>query len=332
MLRPIPFIRLLSALGLVLAGLVAMHHPAQTSAQAAGQGGVTVLSVVPDDPTDARFQVPYTYLINAGTRDGVTAAASGSETYQAYDGESGEILATKAIGADGSAELVYPYATANGRRDVHVININDTGDGSDSVTVDDTITVVVNTGAGSGAAPTDAPTTEPTTTPPPPTATPRTPRPTSTATMAATTAPSSAPSGSTGGQNGMRAAIYAGNCDSDFSGDPVATLSDVAAPDGTPRGAGAATVVALSSSTIDATFDTLLNDDHVLVVFGNDDKPVACGAIGGVIRGDGSLVFGLSPVGDSGYTGVAYLLEDNGKIQVALFLTQGGTPQATPSA
>lgn len=339
MQRCVLLIRLLGVFGLTLAGFGVTHHPALTSAQA-GTGAVTITSVVPDDRADARYQAAYTYLINPGRVEGVTLAG-GTQTYQAYDGVSGAILDTQTSGAGGTVQLAFPVATASGKRDVHVININDPGDGSASATANDTVTVVINipdvSSIGrpdSGHAATVPSATAPTTTPPPPTATPRTPRPTSTATSSADTVPTATSTAGTGGQsqNGMHAAIYAGSCDSDFSGDPVATLSDVAAPDGTARGADDATTVETSFSTIEATFDTLLNDDHVLVVLGDASAPVACGPIGGVIQGDGSLTFGLPATTDSPYSGVAYLRENSGKVEVSVFLTETQDEQATPTA
>ena len=311
MQRSLSLVRTSMVLGLIAMTAVvasAGHAVRQAAAQAAGVGGIAVVSVVADDPADPRFAAPYSYLIDAGTLDGVTPAAAGSETYQLYDDASGDILDTEAIGPDGSVTLTFPGQDVSG--DLHVINIADPGNGSGPVGVDSIVTVVVNPGAGT-AQPTQ------------PTATVAV-----TATVAATTAPTAdAPDGS-------RAAIFAGDCDADFSGDPVAELTDITAPAGEEQGAASFAPVQTSFSTLGLPLDDVLAEDHVLVVFDQDDDtvPVICGAVGGVVSDDGSLAFGLPEVGGSGCSGVAYLTPDGDQTQATVFLAEdlsGG--DATPT-
>ena len=135
--------------------------------------------------------------------------------------------------------------------------------------------------------------------------------------------------------DGSTAAIYAGDCDGDFADEPVATLTNVRPPDGDPAGADTASAVETSFTSLDLPLDDILADDHVLVVFDEDDDtvPLACGAIGGIVTEDGSLAFGLPAVGESRYSGVAYLSEDGDQTDATLFLAEdldGG--DATPAA
>ncbi len=135
--------------------------------------------------------------------------------------------------------------------------------------------------------------------------------------------------------DGSTVAIYAGDCEGDFADEPVATLTNVRPPDGEAAGADTASAVETSFTTLDLPLDDLLAEDHVLVVFDEDDDtvPLACGAIGGIITEDGSLVFGLPAVGASRFSGVAYLTEDGDQTLATLFLAEdldGG--DETPAA
>lgn len=132
---------------------------------------------------------------------------------------------------------------------------------------------------------------------------------------------------------GSNAAIYAGTCDTNGFSDPVAELTDVTTPAGAPAGSTDVPDVETSRTTIDQPLDDLLADDHVLVVFDEDDAtvPLACGAIGGVVTDDGSLAIGLPRVGESRYSGVAVLTPEAGMTNVTIFLVEnllgvGGTP------
>lgn len=274
---------------------------------------VIVVSVVADDPADTRFQAPYTYLADAGTLDGVTPSAAGSETYQVYDGDTGDILNTQAVGADGIVTVTFDAGPNRS-----VINIDDPGDGYGPVGGNNTVTVVVNPGAGTepAAEATTAPTVE--------------------VTAAPTDQPTAVPATeSTVEPDGSQAGIYAGNCDAGDFGTSIADLTGVAAPTGDEQGAAAFAPVRTSYSDFDVSLDDLLADDQVVVVFDeNDDTvPIACGAVGGIVADDGSLAFGLPAVADSGFSGVAYLAPDGDATSVTIFLAETVTEaSATPEA
>lgn len=303
---------ILTVLGLVLATLLAIQPVVRdTAGQAAGVGGITVISVVLDDPTDPRFPSPYNYLIDAGTIDGVTPSASRSETYQLYDSVTGDILDTQPVGADGTVELTF-RGGPNGRQ---LININDISAGSAPVGATDTVTVVINPGSSL--------------TQPPPE-------------VARSTEVPLNPIGTTQGTtedtsrtDGSTAAIYAGDCEGELTGEPVATLTNVRPPDGDQAGADTASAVETSFTTLDLPLDDILANDHVLVIFDQDDDtvPLACGAIGGIVTDDGTLAFGLPAVGESRFSGVAYLTEVSDQTQATIFLAEDlDGDEETPAA
>lgn len=120
--------------------------------------------------------------------------------------------------------------------------------------------------------------------------------------------------------DGSNAAIYAGDCSGDFTDDPVATLTNVRPPDGEQRGPETMSAVETSFTTLDLPIDDLLAEDHVLVVFDEDDDtvPLVCGASSGVVAEDGSLALGLPVVGDSLFSGVAYLTPDGDQTEATI--------------
>lgn len=120
------------------------------------------------------------------------------------------------------------------------------------------------------------------------------------------------------------AAIYAGACDTKDLGDPVADLVDVAAPSGDRVGADDASAIETSFSTIDLSLGDMTTDDHVLVVFDEDEPDVvlACGPVGGIVAEDGSLAIGLRAQGDSRFSGVAYLAPSGEGTAVSIFLAE----------
>lgn len=308
-------VRVLLVIGLAV-GVGRVSHPAlPVVGQAAGVGGVQVVSVVPDDPGDPAYQAPYTYLVDAGDLAGVTPSARLSETYQLYDDSTGDILDSSPVGPDGS--VVLTFAAQDRVSDLHVINISDPGDGSAVVTVDSVVTVVVNQAAGA------APPYDP--------GLPDIPG------AAATVPQSSLPTGpavtSTVAPQGSRTAIYMGDCGGNFDGDPVAELIDVAAPQGDPQGAAAAVTVETSYSRVPMSLTDLVAEDQVLVVFDEDDDtvPLACGAIGGVIA-DGELSFGLQPIDGSGWSGVVYLGDDGFETRATVYLAKDLSAEASPTA
>lgn len=134
--------------------------------------------------------------------------------------------------------------------------------------------------------------------------------------------------------DGSNAAIYAGDCDADFTDEPVATLTNVRPPDGDMAGADSASAVETSFTTLDLPLDDILAEDHVLVVFDEDDDtvPLVCGPVGGIVSEDGALVFALPAVGASQYSGVAYLSEDGDQTQATIFLAEDLSADSTPAA
>ncbi len=157
--------------------------------------------------------------------------------------------------------------------------------------------------------------------------------------VATDAAAGASPSGSatetlTAETDGSNAAIYAGDCDADFSVDPVATLTNVRQPSGDVEGADGASAVETSSTTLDLSLNDVLAQDHVLVVFDEDDDtvPLVCGPVGGIVSEDGALVVALPAVGASRYSGVAYLSEDGDQTQATIFLAEDLSADFTPAA
>lgn len=132
--------------------------------------------------------------------------------------------------------------------------------------------------------------------------------------------------------DGSTAAIFSSDCAGDFTQDPIAGLTNVRAGSGEVRGAADASAVETSFTTLDLSLDAVLADDHVLVVFDEDDDSVVlvCGAIGGVLTDDRTLTFGLPAVGESRFSGVAYLSEEDNQTLVTVFLAQDLSVSVTP--
>ena len=312
---------------------------------AAAQGGDRITVTVDVYEFDASignadaYPQTYTYGQSGPPESDALTPVANAGTVAAFK-DDGPIIGQAEVGADGTATLdisAEPF---------FIIITGDTGSGSyvDAGTADTNWVIVINPTAG------DAP-ADPTTAPTAPTGTETGENPANTdptATTASTmtnpgasadpSANASADSGAAPGSagTGSPAAIYAGDCDTaDFTGDPVAVLSETTAPDGEQRGADGASAVETSITTLDLPLDDLLADDHVLVVFDEDDDtvPLACGAIGGIVTDDGTLAFGLPAVGDSRFSGVAYLTEDGDQTDATIFLAEdlsGG--DETPAA
>lgn len=106
--------------------------------------------------------------------------------------------------------------------------------------------------------------------------------------------------------------IHTGDCTMP-PGDVVVGLSDVGAVGNEAQGAASGTHVDVGISTVDLALADILAADHAIMVHQSADDMgtiIACGAIGGHEVND-SFLIGLSPVGGSGYAGVAWLT-DNG--------------------
>lgn len=296
------------------------------------------------------FPQPYTYSQSGPPDQQALSPAANAGTVLAFR-EDGPIVGQADVSPDGTATLDLPVGP------FFISITGDDGPGSyvDQGTADTNWVIIINPTAGQGPAePTSAPTVpaaEPTATAEggtgenPANAEP-------TGTTAADTAdvdesadpsadasadsgadPSAAP-GAAG--TGSPAAIYAGTCDTaDFTGNPVAVLSETTAPEGESQGADDASAVEISTTTLGLPLDDILAEDHVLVVFdeGDDTVVLACGPIGGIMMEDGTLAFGLAAVDESRFSGVAYLTEDGDQTQATIFLAENlsgaeGTPEA----
>ena len=155
--------------------------------------------------------------------------------------------------------------------------------------------------------------------------------------------------------NGHPAHIHAGTC-AELDPVPVADLYNLLPlgverdDDGEvseqPEVRGTLTVGALTySETDDIEFewDAMLGSPHAIVVHESEDHMdtyIACGDIGGVVFDDGDeMVIGLKPVGDSGFSGIAFLSgDDDGEVDVDVYLSapamdaveDDSTVEATP--
>lgn len=138
------------------------------------------------------------------------------------------------------------------------------------------------------------------------------------------------------------AAIHAGTCEE--PGDVVLELDNLVrlpedAPDeGEPAGApGAQVVHGLPDDTeIDLTVDALFAADYILAVFDQEGAIIACGPIGAYTYEDGQdLAFGLRSQGDSPYSGVALIEndDDDDALELQVYLVNNTpAPMATPAA
>ena len=160
--------------------------------------------------------------------------------------------------------------------------------------------------------------------PPPPTETPTPVPPTATATMTETPVPPTP----TPTPVGRPIQVQAGTCN-DLSDQPGFALNSLTTPEGTEQGSDRATVAEASYTAINISLNDLLTSDHSITVrksHASNRTIVACGEIGGPTRSDGSIVVGLRELGNSGLTGVAYLLADPNnanRTRVSVFLAPG---------
>lgn len=107
-------------------------------------------------------------------------------------------------------------------------------------------------------------------------------------------------------------------------------------PGGAYVGATGAVQVATSGTEIVRTgLDDLLAQPHsVVVTAAGDETIVACGEIGGYLRGGEDLFIGLKEHDGSGITGVALIDgDDDNEVGVTIYLTEGAAaPSAAPTA
>jgi hypothetical protein len=118
------------------------------------------------------------------------------------------------------------------------------------------------------------------------------------------------------------AEIVAGSCDD--PGEPIAGLAPLTTSEGEAQGHGSAIEAERSYTSIPIAIEAIFAGQTSVSVSLSGDEPgtvIACGEIGGVPSEGGSLVVKLSPRGDSGFTGIAFLApEDVGITGVSVFL------------
>lgn len=131
----------------------------------------------------------------------------------------------------------------------------------------------------------------------------------------------------------LPARIFAGRCGS--LGDQVAfQLIDVGSVEGaeegeTPQGALTAIPAEFSTTVVNATLANLLAAEHAIDVRVDAADPatsIACGDIGGPVDtgATGSeLAVGLQERGDSAYSGIAWLQEEDQRTIIRVFLARG---------
>lgn len=97
--------------------------------------------------------------------------------------------------------------------------------------------------------------------------------------------------------------------------------------------------VLISETVVDVSLSDLTATPHAINIHESADNIqtyIACGNITGTPSGK-ELSVPLSPLSDSGYSGIAWLHDEGSKTHVMVFLTQGlpsagATPVATPAA
>lgn len=118
--------------------------------------------------------------------------------------------------------------------------------------------------------------------------------------------------------------IIGGSCD-DLDESVRYNLIDAGseAPDGDPEGASTAIAVAESMTAIRVPLSDLLADTHAVVIRAgsDDDALIACGEIGGALRGD-ALAIGLRERNGSGYAGIAKLTALDAQTSVDVYVAQ----------
>jgi hypothetical protein len=149
-------------------------------------------------------------------------------------------------------------------------------------------------------------------------------------------------------EHGMPARLQQGTCEAigpvafelnGVGGTEDLEGNEVPAPEA--MGAAGATEVKVSVTTVAAPLDAIVSGGHALIVYLSDDamdKPVACGAIGGIVVGE-DLVVGLEARGDEGMNGIALFRAEGDQTVVSVFLTaaeradgHGHEAEATPAA
>ena len=124
--------------------------------------------------------------------------------------------------------------------------------------------------------------------------------------------------------------LRAGTCEA--LGDEVAAISEVTAATGVEVGPQSGVAIANGFATVPVAFDAIVAADHAIVV--GDGVPAACGAVGGRLTDDGSLVVPL--LADTGAArGVAVLFPnvlDPTATDISVFFVPQSTSDDSGSA
>jgi hypothetical protein len=122
--------------------------------------------------------------------------------------------------------------------------------------------------------------------------------------------------------------IHAGQCPG--VGDVVTPLNDVTVVGNEAQGAADSIHVDISQSTVPLGLADILAADHAINVHQSADDMgtyIACGNIGGHDV-DGSFLVGMGPVGDSGYSGIAWLTDNgDGTTDVLVTISHSGATE-----
>jgi hypothetical protein len=153
------------------------------------------------------------------------------------------------------------------------------------------------------------------------------------------TAPAGPPAPTAVAVVGRPAGIFAGDCEL-IPEAPDMALTDVTRPRGDTVGSADAAISEVSFTAVGVSLDSLLTEEHAIVVqVGRDDsRAVVCGEIGGRMRDDGSLVIGLREQNGLGFVGIAYVVADSehaGTTLISVFiarrLAEEDQPTPTPT-
>ena len=123
--------------------------------------------------------------------------------------------------------------------------------------------------------------------------------------------------------------IHAGDCS--MPGDVVAPLSDVGVVGNDAQGAEEHVHVDIGLSTVDLALADILAADHTIMVHQSADDMgtiLSCGNIGGHDV-NGSFLVGMGAVGDSGYSGIAWLTDKgDGTTDVQVTISHSGATES----
>src|SRR5918996_6603635 len=131
----------------------------------------------------------------------------------------------------------------------------------------------------------------------------------------------------------LPARIYAGRCGA-LGAEPAFQLIDVGAIEGieageAPQGALTAIPAEFSTTVVNAPLADLLATEHAIDIRVDDADPatsIACGDIGGPIEAGAEgeeLAVGLQERGQSAYSGIAWLQDEEERTLVRVFLARG---------